>query len=75
MKGRELKRVWGYPWDYGYLLEIEQRKRINQLIDGIFLFKAYMIVPSDESTVFQVFQHCADISVIHDISKRYDFVT
>ena len=26
MKGRELKRVWGHPWDYGYLLEIEQRK-------------------------------------------------
>ena len=26
MKGRELKRIWGHPWDYGYLLEIEQRK-------------------------------------------------
>lgn len=26
MKGRELKRVWGHPWDYGYLLAIEQRK-------------------------------------------------
>lgn len=26
MKGREFKRVWGYPWDYAYLLQIEQRK-------------------------------------------------
>lgn len=26
MKGRELKRIWGHPWDYAYLLEIEQRK-------------------------------------------------
>lgn len=26
MKGRELKRIWGHPWDYGYLLAIEQRK-------------------------------------------------
>lgn len=26
MKGRELKRIWGRPWDYGYLLAIEQRK-------------------------------------------------
>lgn len=26
MKGREFKRVWGQPWDYAYLLQIEQRK-------------------------------------------------
>ena len=26
MKGREFKRVWGKPWDYSYLLAIEQRK-------------------------------------------------
>lgn len=26
MKGRELKRIWGHPWCYGYLLAIEQRK-------------------------------------------------
>ena len=26
MKGREFKRVWGQPWDYSYLLSIEQRK-------------------------------------------------
>lgn len=26
MKGRQLKRVWGEPWDYSYLLKIEQRK-------------------------------------------------
>ena len=26
MKGREFKRVWGYPWDYGYLLKLEQYK-------------------------------------------------
>lgn len=26
MKGREFKRVWGFPWDYSYLLCIEQRK-------------------------------------------------
>lgn len=26
MKGREFKRVWGFPWDYSYLLAIEQRK-------------------------------------------------
>lgn len=26
MKGREFKRVWGFPWDFAYLLQIEQRK-------------------------------------------------
>ena len=26
MKGREFKRVWGFAWDYSYLLAIEQRK-------------------------------------------------
>lgn len=26
MKGRELKRVWGKPWDYGFLLKLEQYK-------------------------------------------------
>lgn len=26
MKGRELKRIWGHSWDYGYLLVLEQRK-------------------------------------------------
>lgn len=26
MKGIEFERVWGYPWDYAYLLEIEKRK-------------------------------------------------
>ena len=26
MKGRELKRVWGKPWDFGYLLKLEQYK-------------------------------------------------
>ena len=26
MKGREFKRVWGKPWDYGFLLKLEQYK-------------------------------------------------
>lgn len=26
MKGREFKRIWGKPWDYGYLLKLEQYK-------------------------------------------------
>lgn len=26
MKGREFKRVWGKPWDFGFLLELEQHK-------------------------------------------------
>lgn len=26
MKGREFKRVWGFAWDYAFLLQIEQRK-------------------------------------------------
>lgn len=26
MKGREFKRIWGKPWDYIYLLAIEQKK-------------------------------------------------
>jgi hypothetical protein len=26
VKGRQLKRVWGHPWSYDYLLAIEQRK-------------------------------------------------
>ena len=26
MKVREFKRVWGFPWDYTYLLQIEQCK-------------------------------------------------
>lgn len=26
MKGKELKRIWGQPWDYSYLLLIEQCK-------------------------------------------------
>lgn len=26
MKGREFKRIWGNPWDYGFLLKLEQYK-------------------------------------------------
>lgn len=26
MKTREVRRIWGKPWDYSYLLAIEQRK-------------------------------------------------
>lgn len=26
MKNRKFKRIWGKPWDYSYLLAIEQRK-------------------------------------------------
>ena len=26
MKGRAFKRIWGKPWDYGYLLKLEQYK-------------------------------------------------
>ena len=26
MKSRKLRRIWGQPWDYGFLLEIEQHK-------------------------------------------------
>lgn len=26
MKGREFKRIWGKPWDSGYLLKLEQYK-------------------------------------------------
>jgi hypothetical protein len=26
MKGRKFNRIWGKPWDYSYLLAIEQRK-------------------------------------------------
>ena len=26
MKAREFKRIWGYSWDFHYLLQIEQRK-------------------------------------------------
>ena len=26
MKGREFKRIWGKPWDFGYLLKLEQYK-------------------------------------------------
>lgn len=26
MKMRKLRRIWGHPWDYAYLLHIEQRK-------------------------------------------------
>ena len=26
MKAREFKRIWGYNWDFYYLLQIEQRK-------------------------------------------------
>ena len=26
MKGRKFKRIWGKPWDYGFLLKLEQYK-------------------------------------------------
>lgn len=26
MKSRKLRRIWGYPWDFVYLLELEQYK-------------------------------------------------
>lgn len=26
MKARKFRRIWGKPWDYSYLLEIEKRK-------------------------------------------------
>lgn len=34
MKGREFKRIWGKPWDYGYLLKLEQYK-IREMCDYI----------------------------------------
>ena len=26
MKSRKLRRIWGQPWDFAYLLELEQYK-------------------------------------------------
>jgi hypothetical protein len=26
MKAREFKRIWGYNWDFAYLLKLERRK-------------------------------------------------
>ena len=31
MKGREFKRIWGKPWDFGFLLKLEQHK-IREMI-------------------------------------------
>lgn len=31
MKSREFKRIWGKPWDYGFLLKLEQYK-IREMI-------------------------------------------
>ena len=41
MKGREFKRIWGYPWDYAYLLQIEKRK-LQEMINYISKTKRHL---------------------------------
>jgi hypothetical protein len=41
MKGREFKRIWGYPWDYAYLLQIEKRK-LQEMIKYISKTKRHL---------------------------------
>lgn len=41
MKGREFKRIWGKPWDYGYLLKLEQYK-IREMRDYIQKYHTHL---------------------------------
>lgn len=47
MKSRKFRRIWGKPWDYGYLLELEQHK----LKEMLTYFKKYQLTTDWE---FQV---------------------
>lgn len=47
MKSRAFKRIWGKPWDYGYLLKLEQYK-IREMIT---YFKKYHHLTNWESVV------------------------
>lgn len=31
MKSRQFKRIWGKPWDYGYLLQLEKYKMLEMM--------------------------------------------
>ncbi len=41
MKARNFKRIWGKPWDYGYLLKLEQYK-IREMSKFISKYKDYI---------------------------------
>lgn len=41
MKARAFKRIWGKPWDYGYLLKLEQHK-IREMRDYIQKYHTHL---------------------------------
>ena len=41
MKGREFKRIWGKPWDFGYLLKLEQYK-IREMCEYIKKYHTHL---------------------------------
>lgn len=41
MKAREFKRIWGKPWDFGYLLKLEQYK-IREMRDYIQKYHTHL---------------------------------
>lgn len=67
MKGREFKRVWGQPWDYGYLLDIEKRK----LKEMANYFKKSQIVLGWERQVKQCELCVKLIDIIQERDKDY----
>ena len=67
MKGREFKRVWGKPWDYGYLLKLEQYK-IREMCEYI---KKYHHLSNWEFVVRDM-QICDRlISIVLEEDKHY----
>ena len=67
MKGREFKRVWGKPWDFGFLLKLEQYK----IREMIAYFKKHHHLSNWESVVREM-QICDRlISIVLEEDKDY----
>ena len=67
MKGREFKRIWGKPWDYGFLLKLEQYK----IREMIAYFKKHHHL-SNWNFVVRDMQICDKlISIVLEEDKHY----
>ncbi len=67
MKARDFKRIWGYNWDFQYLLQVEQRK-IKEMASYIAKHKRYV---GWEKSVWEMNMCIQLIDIILEKDKYY----
>ena len=74
MKSRGFKRIWGKPWDYAYLLLLEQRKLKEMARIRLKLNKRNQreVLPLQRSVGFLFFLDCYSVVLVRILRMQSD---